>query len=246
LNPEEYELMFRVERNHWWYLGMQSITESLLNRYYSATGKLNILDAGCGTGAAMTTYLPNYGRVTGIDISDLALDFCKKRGAEKLSRASVANLPIVSSSFDLVTNFDVLYESSVPEDLESIREFARVLVRGGRVLLRLPAYNWLRGRHDRVVHTARRYTVPQVRSLLKLAGLEIEHISYANTILFPLALAKRISEGLSRKKEAVSDLAFPFGPVNTLFRRILSLEAPLIAKFGLPYGLSVIAIARKK
>ncbi len=246
MDPKEYDLMFRVERKHWWYLGMQSITEALLGQYYPATGRLNILDAGCGTGAAMTTYLPKYGTVTGIDVSDLALNFCRKRGAEKLSRASVSELPIASSTFDLVTSFDVLYESSVPEDLDAVKEFARILVHGGRILLRLPAYDWLRGQHDRIIHTARRYTAPQVRSLLESAGLEIERVSYANTILFPLALVKRMVERVSGKNEPVSDLAFPFGPLNTLFRKILSLEALLIAKYSLPYGLSVIVLARKK
>lgn len=237
--------MFRVECSHWWYLGMQSITETILDQYYKATGSIKILDAGCGTGAAITTFLPKYGRTTGIDISDIALDFCKKRGAGQLGCASVSNLPFAESTFDLVTSFDVLYESSVPEDSGVIKEFSRVLVNGGRVLLRLPAYNWLRGRHDEIIHTARRYALPQVASLLNSVGFEIEHISYANMILFPLALVKRTFEKIFREREPASDLAFPSGSINGLLRRILSFEAPWVAKYRLPYGLSVIAIARK-
>jgi ubiquinone/menaquinone biosynthesis C-methylase UbiE len=246
LDPKEYELMFRVELDHWWYLGMRSITEALLDQYCLGTGTLNILDAGCGTGAALTTYLKNYGDVTGVDISDVALDFCKRRGAQRLSRSSVLNLPFRSSTFDLVTSFDVLYESSVPQDSEAIREFSRVLVNGGHVLLRLPAYDWLRSQHDEVIHTARRYTRPQVKRLLESAGLDIQRISYANTILFPFALAKRMTQQVSRKSEPVSDLALPVGRLNGFLTKILSLEGPLIAKHGLPYGLSVVALARKK
>lgn len=238
--------MFRVEQNHWWYLGMQHITETLLHGRYPNRTNLEILDAGCGTGFAMTGYLPNYGTVTGIDISPLALDFCFTRGAIRLGRGSVLNLPFADSSFDLVTSFDVLYEDSVPDDSAVLNEFFRVLRPGGRVFLRLPAYDWLRGQHDRVIHTARRYQRTQVASMLQSSGFEVELASHANMFFFPIALIKRAFDQLFKDRPPTSDLEFPVGLVNTLLGNILSLEAPLIAKYGLPFGLSVIAIAKKK
>src|SRR5690348_16503149 len=102
--------MYQVEKHSWWYRGMVSITGSLLNRWYVPNESLSILDAGCGTGAAMTTYLAEYGTVTGFDISEMALTFCRLRKAKRLARASVPHLPFASNSFDLVTSFDVLYE----------------------------------------------------------------------------------------------------------------------------------------
>jgi SAM-dependent methyltransferase len=245
LDPKEYELMFQVEREHWWYMGMQAITETLLNQYYGTTREINILDAGCGTGAAMTTCLNKYGTVTGIDLSGIALEFSKSRKAERLARASVTQLPFASGKFDLITSFDVLYERGVPSDLKAITEFFRVLVPGGRVLLRLPAYDWLRGRHDHVIHTARRYTASRLRTLLETAGFKVERLSYANMILFPLALAKRMFDNVSTKAVPVSDLSLPTGPLNTIFQQVLTLESGVIAHLNLPYGLSVIAIAGK-
>jgi hypothetical protein len=32
MNLEEYEVMYRVEDRHWWYLGMEQITRSLVER----------------------------------------------------------------------------------------------------------------------------------------------------------------------------------------------------------------------
>jgi SAM-dependent methyltransferase len=246
LNPSEYELMFRVEQKHWWYLGMQRITETLLHGRYPDRTDLDILDAGCGTGFAMSGYLPGYGTVTGIDISPLALDFCLKRGANRLGRGSVLNLPFADSSFDLVTSFDVLYEDSVQDDAAVLKEFFRVLKPAGRVLLRLPAYDWLRGQHDTVIHTARRYQRSQVISMLRASKFEVELASYANMFLFPIALVKRVFDQLFKNRPPTSDLAFPVGPVNTLLGKILALEAPLIAEHSLPFGLSIIAIAKKK
>ncbi|NCP86684.1 MAG: hypothetical protein CO094_00785 [Anaerolineae bacterium CG_4_9_14_3_um_filter_57_17] len=148
MEPGEYERMFQVETRHWWYLGMQTITRSLLNRFLAPTASRKILDAGCGTGAAMSTYLAEYGNVTGMDFSPLALKGCQTRNLSWLAQASVTAVPFSAESFDLITSFDVLYERAVASDTLALTEFFRVLRPGGLLLLRLPAYNWLRGQHD--------------------------------------------------------------------------------------------------
>jgi len=237
--------MFRVERQHWWYLGMEDITRSLLDRWYAQSAGLSILDAGCGTGAAMTGFLAGYGSVTGIDFSEMALRFCRQRQARKLARASVSALPFPAASFDLVTSFDVLYERGVPDDALALAELFRVLARGGRLLLRLPAYDWLRGQHDEGIHTARRYTTGQVKGLLERSGFALEHISYANALLFPAALLKRTAERLWPPSKQQSDLALDVGAANRLLHGVLALEAPLVSHYSLPFGLSVIAVGRK-
>ena len=243
MDEREYEIMFQAEEHHWWYLGMATITRALLDRHVHPSQRLNILDAGCGTGAAMTTYLADYGDVTGVDLYKEAVTLSRKRNASRLTRASILDLPLASASFDLVTSFDVLYERGVPDEACALREFFRVLLPGGHVLMRLPAYDWLRGQHDERVHTRRRYTKGLLKSLLEGSGFHIVHLSYANTLLFPLAVAKRLGEHFTPLRSERSDLTLD--GTNEIFRRILSWEAPFVSNFGLPYGLSVFAIARK-
>jgi ubiquinone/menaquinone biosynthesis C-methylase UbiE len=245
LDSQEYEVMYRVENHHWWYLGMMAITRTLLDRAYPSRTPLQIMDAGCGTGAAMAGFLAAYGKVTGVDISSLALEYCKSRQIRRLACASLESLPFASQSFDLITSFDVLYERSVTDDFPALKELARLLVPGGRLLVRLPAYNWLRGQHDEVVHTARRYTTRQVACLLRDCGFRIENLSYANTILFPFVLIKRILDKVFQSRHPTSDLSLNIGPFNNLFRILLSAEAPLVARIGLPYGSSVFALGQK-
>jgi len=60
MEPQEYGLMFEVETVHWWYLGMESITRAILNQWVPSKSNQYILDAGCGTGAAMSIYLAEY------------------------------------------------------------------------------------------------------------------------------------------------------------------------------------------
>jgi SAM-dependent methyltransferase len=245
MDPEEYAVMFEAEGRHWWYLGMERITRALLDRWCRPALGLRILDAGCGTGAAMTSYLGDYGRVTGFDLSPEAVKFSARRGAGQLVQASVIHIPFTEGCFDLAVSFDVLYERGVPDDLSALRELHRVLAPGGRLLIRLPAYDWLRGRHDAAVHSRHRYTRPEVVALLGRAGFEIVHASYANTILFPAALAKRLAERWRPPRQAGSDLTLKVGLLNRLFAALLASEAPFVAGPGLPFGLSVVAVGCK-
>jgi SAM-dependent methyltransferase len=245
MRPEEYAIMRRAEDHHWWYHGMQKITQALLNRLYTPGTGLRILDAGCGTGAAMTSYLAKYGRVTGVDLAAEALGFCVLRGLKRLLRASVSQLPFANETFDLIVSCDAVSDGGVPDDVAALREFARVLVPGGHLLLRLPAYNWLRGKHDEAVRIRRRYTRGDIAQRLVKAGLIIEHLSYANTFLFPVVLFKRLAERIWTPRDIRSDLTLEAGPVNQILAAILCAEAPLVARIGLPHGLSVVAIARK-
>lgn len=243
MDSSEYEIMYQVEDHHWWYLGMEGITRAVIQQWMPLPAG-RILDAGCGTGAAMTTYLAEYGTVTGVDLYAEALKFCRKRNAARLSRASVLKLPFASCTFDLVTSFDVLYERAVIDESAALSEFSRVLMPNGRILIRLPAYDWLRGQHDENVHTNRRYTKALVQQLVEQSGLMVEHISHANMLLFPLAVIKRLSEKIFPPKYK-SDLALNPGVFNGFFKTILAAEAPFVARTGLPYGLSIIAVCRK-
>ena len=245
MKPEEYALMYRVEEKHWWYAGMQTITRAVLSEAGLAKRNTKILDAGCGTGAAMSGYLAEYGQVTGCDLSATALNFCQKRNLSKIARASVTHLPFSREQFNLVTSFDVLYERGVSDDTLAVTEFWRILQNDGYLLLRLPAYDWLRGHHDERILTARRYTKPQVERLLQSNGFTPIRVSYANTFLFPFALAKRLFESISPNSGDASDLESTPGWLDPILVKILASEASFIAHHNLPFGLSVVALGQK-
>jgi SAM-dependent methyltransferase len=245
LNSEEYGIMYRVEDHHWWYKGMERITRLVLDRWVSGNPRLRILDAGCGTGAALAGYLKDYGQVTGFDLAHEAMRYCKYRHIDCLARASVVSIPFRSLIFDLVTSFDVLCERSIRDDLAALKEFHRVLVPGGQVLLRLPAMKWLRGRHDQAVYIARRYTRREVAERLTSAGFTVQHISYGNAVFLPLIWLKRYVERLFPPRKISSDLTFNVGPINGLLQTILSSEAPLVARGWLPVGVSLFAVGQK-
>jgi len=235
--------MYRAEQSHWWYQGMATITRSVLELFYAPGSGLSILDAGCGTGGGLL-FLSRYGTVTGLDISAHALGFCAERGCREVTRASVMALPFREESFDLVTSFDILYFEGI-DDKTALQETARVLRPGGRLMIRVPAFDWLRGTHDAKVSTAHRYTSKELSGKLKTGGFEVEFMSYVNMILFPLALLKRFAEKWRLAAQQDSDLAVDMGAFSGLFRRCLVLESKVIPWLRLPFGLSVVAMAKK-
>lgn len=247
MHADEYRRMFEVEQTHWWYLNLHDLVLDLLNRNppASATERPEILDAGCGTGQMAVRFAERGAEVTAMDFSPHALELCRERGLTRLVGGSVNALPFDDASFDTVVSLDVLCHVSVEED-QAARELARVLRPGGTLVLNLPAYNWLRGQHDVVVHTARRYSRRRVRALLARAGLEVVSVGHWNTFLFPLAAAVRLaSRWRMRGDDAPSDVGPVHPLVNRTLRVVLAAERAVMRRVPLPFGLSVIAVARR-
>jgi SAM-dependent methyltransferase len=246
MERSEYAVMAAVEDRHWWYGGMRAIAAAVLDEVYGGRRDLRILDAGCGT-AGNVRFLRRYGTVVGIDLASDALDLGGPRAPGALARASVLDIPFASASFDLVTSFDVLYHRAVPDEDRALDETWRVLRPGGRLLIRLPAYEFLRSKHDRAVHTRRRYTIGQARGLLQARTFAIERCSYINSLLFPLPLAQRLLErALPVLEQPESDLAMPAPLVNEALRWPLAAEAAWLARGrSFPIGLSILCLARK-
>ncbi len=242
----EYEVMAAVEDRHWWYGGMRAITAALLDEQFGRQGGLRILDAGCGTGGNVR-FLRRYGQAYGLDLAAEAVRLGVERLPSALVRGSVLELPFADASFDLVTSFDVLYHRAVPDERQALREVARVLRLDGHLLIRLPAYEFLRSKHDRSVHTRHRYTANEAAALLHDGGFDILRLSYVNSLLFPLPLAQRLLErALPSLEQSDSDLALPRPFVNEVLRWPLASEAAWIARGGaFPFGLSIVCLAHR-
>lgn len=244
MERSEYETLAAVEADHWWHRGMRMLAAAMLDPLYGARHDLRILDAGCGTGGN-ALFLRRYGQVVGLDCAPEAVELSTLRETGHLVRGSVLALPFPDESFDLVTSFDVLYHRGVPDEAAALRDAHRRLRPGGRLLIRLPAYEFLRSKHDRAVHTRRRYTRNSVISLLREAGFHIERCSYVNSLLLPLAVAQRLLEQvLPALERPQSDLALPAPRVNNLLSWPMAAEAAWLEMGGsFPAGLSILCLA---
>lgn len=247
MEREQYAVMARRETRHWWYAGMRRVALAVLEHALAGRSGLHILDAGCGTGGT-TTELRRFGSVVGVDLAWEALEPARQRGlGGRLARGNVEHLPFASGAFDVATSFEVLYHLGVESDAAALNELRRVLRLDGLLLLRLPAHDWLRGEHDRLVHTRHRYSRREVVAKLATAGFYVEQVSWANSVLFVPAVAKRMLERTNGHSETAAepDLWQPPGPLNALLERAVAVEALAIPRhLPLPFGLSVLALAR--
>ena len=251
ITDRAYRIMREVEDAHWWFDGMEAITRRLLDATAGpgAPPGRTVLDAGCGTGRNVR-FLARYGKVTGLDFSAVALDCCRQRGLTRLVRGSANALPFASGAFDLVTSFDVLTSGGVL-DAEALPESGRVLRPGGHLLVRVAAYERLRGgRHDDEWNIDHRYERGELSAKLAAAGFEVLRASYANTWLFPVAWIKREMERIFPPRAEESDLQMGAGRTlgGRLMGAVLASEARWVAREGggLPFGLSLYAVGRKR
>jgi SAM-dependent methyltransferase len=246
MEREQYAIMALREEHHWWYAGMRRVALAVLGHVLDGRRDLRILDAGCGTGGT-TVELRRFGDVVGVDLAWEALEPARGRGLDHLARGSIEHLPFGDGTFDAATSFEVVYHLGVASDTSALKEVRRVLKPGGPFLLRVPAHDWLRGEHDRLVHTRHRYSRAEVATKLSEAGFRVDRLTWANTVLFPPAVAKRLLERVDRRATSSGepDLWQPPRPINAVLESAVAVESLLIPHgVPLPFGLSILAVAR--
>ena len=234
--------MRAVEDHYWWYQALrQHVVDSIGHRQFS------LLDAGCGSGgmlAALRREFPN-AELTGLDESEHAIELCRGRdlGAHLLC-AGVHELPFPEKTFDYVLSLDVWSHAGV-DDALAAHETTRVLRPGGKLILNLAAFEFLKGAHDRAVDVDRRYTRRKVRALLEGATLEIERITYWNSTLTPpIALLRWMSRHHPDAEERSDFRPLPT-LVNSALKHLAALELRASRHLSLPFGTSILAVARK-
>jgi len=250
MQRQDYEDLFKLEGDYWWFAGMRAIAAALLDPVCRNGRRLRMLDAGCGTGQNLS-WLQRYGdpqSIFGVDYSAVALSFSRQRGQRLLAQASVTALPFVEESFDLVTCFDVICH--LPDDGSdelALAEFNRVLKRGGRLYIRVPAYQWLHSTCDVVLGVPHRYSLSELSDKLEQAGFRLERASYANTLLFPVAALIRMLKRINIGNTGSDVKPLSYTQLNSPLRLMLELEARYlkVPAASLPYGLSVICLAEK-
>jgi hypothetical protein len=82
-------------------------------------------------------------------------------------------------------------------------------------------------------------------AILVDAGFEVLLLSYLNTWLFPVIATVRLCNKFLGKA-GVDDLAMPPPALNQVLASIFASEGKILKLMRLPFGVSLMALARKK
>jgi len=252
MQQHTYAIMDEVEGSHWWFVGRRAILGTFLSEIVkrsesrlqaASTGienSLRILDVGCGTGANIEM-LSAYGEAEGVDVSDDALEFCRKKGL-KVQKGLAETLPYADETFDLTTALDVI--EHLDDDVAGLKEMFRVTRRGGYSLFFVPAFMWLWGVQDDISHHRIRYTRKEIVERIENAGYSVERATYANWTFFPPIFAGRSFMKLTGIKPE-SENNINVSALNGLFGKLFSAERFWLKNFNFPFGVSIVVVARR-
>jgi len=231
----------RLYREHWWWRAREAILLDLLRCLRPRPGSA-ILDVGCG-GAVSFPTLSEFGIVRGIEVDENLLDPCGPF-RERISTRPLGD-PVYddpSWRFDLITALDVI--EHIDDDRAAISSMAAMLRPGGLLVVTVPAFELLWDHHDEINHHRRRYKARRLRSTLEDQGLVLVQVRYLFRALFiPKLLVRLVNAARSRK---VAEHGIPRPAINSALRRFCVLEDRLLRRLPVPFGTSVVGVARKR
>ena len=198
-----------------------------------------ILEIGCGLGNLLKL-LTDRALVFGTDISEESVTYVKHELGQR-SNIDAAVLDVTDPSFLQLRSFrfDTVVSLNVFEHIEddtlALKHVFEVLAPGGKLVLIVPAHQWLYGPMDSSIGHYRRYTVDKLAAKLQRTGFRVCSQRYVNPIgAFGWFVNGRI---LRRTIPPVAQL-------NT-FNKIMPLISTIDRYVDSPFGLSVVSVSER-
>jgi SAM-dependent methyltransferase len=230
---------------HWWADHRREVVSRWLKLAgVSPDGSRAVLEIGSGAGTDHD-YWRGYGPVTGVEISPVALGYCRERGYAKLIEADLNGVELPAQTFDLAVDFHVLYHEWVKDPAAVLTRLHAALKPGGRLIMSEPAFELLRRGHDDAVMAARRWTRGELVALVRGAGFEVERCSGYLTLLLPAVLLSLVADKLRPSAHEVDEIRAPGWLSDKLLRTVMACERGLMRLFPLPAGTSWLLLARR-
>ena len=237
MDQKVYKRIAKSEKNHWWFFSRKEIFTRLI-KSLKIKRNSKILDYGTGVGA-------NIRLLKKFSINKISLYDQNKQLLNKLIKKNN-----FTTNYNPKTKYDLIVCTDVFEHIKNDKEiFIRLiekLKKNGYLFITVPAYQALYSKKDELLHHFRRYNKRQLINLINNKSIVISKISYFNFLLFiPISISILLLKIL--KIDFIDEVEkVPNFLINNIFKIIFSFEKYFINKFSFPFGLSLLAIVKKK
>jgi SAM-dependent methyltransferase len=242
---KDYEIKYHMlEDKHWWFEARRDMIVRLLK---NDDKSVKILEVGCSGGVLIGVLRRiGYKNVLGVDISEDAIDLCKRKNMSDVFVMDATKLKFENEQFDIVITSDLL--EHIKDEEMAISEWHRILKPGGKLIVFVPAFGFLWSKHDEANQHYRRYSKAQLVGILERAHFELDRSSYWNFILFfPTSLIRLLQAVLLRGKGSEDDQLIELDSVsNKVLTCLVKMENMILNAVNFPVGVSVFAITRKE
>lgn len=240
MSDDWYEL---TDPNHFWIKWRFEILKRQLKPLLSE--KTKILEIGCGNGVVMKQFEDYLGRpIEGCDLNRFAINNL----VDNLS-GTVYLYDIYDLDSSLIDKFDIILLLDVIEHIDDVKEFIdnalKHLKKDGKLVVNVPAHNWLYSKFDFVVGHKRRYNLAEIKNTFRQSNIDLLNVNYWGFSFITLVVLRKLYLIFKSDKDVVKN---GFQPPNSIFNRIMlqimNVELKLFSNVF--SGTSVMAVGKKR
>jgi 2-polyprenyl-3-methyl-5-hydroxy-6-metoxy-1,4-benzoquinol methylase len=177
------------ENEHFWFVARKEFLLSRFKKYIDIQSRG--IDIGAGTGNVTAYFMVNgFNNICIGEMHSNGLEYARGYGIKELYQFDILKNTF-DDEFEFVCLFDIL-EHMKDENLV-LHNVYRMLHKGsGKIIITVPAHQWLWSLYDRVAHHKRRYTKKDLIEKLEKNGFEIIEMKHFFILITPLLLLRRI------------------------------------------------------
>ena len=239
MNKDVYKRHFLHSSNHWWFKARREIIYEFLKKKIKKN--IHILDFGCGSGTNLQI-ISKFGKVHFFD-SNLRISNLVKKKFNTNDFIQIKRLSKNKKKFDLILALDVI--EHIENDRLIIKKLYKKLNKNGKILITVPAFNFLFSSKDRDLHHKRRYTLNSLTKVLDNFFI-IKKKTYFNFLLSLPIIISIIFYKIFNVKFIDKVEKKPSKILNFILFKIFSAEKYFLNNINLPFGISILMYAKKK
>jgi 2-polyprenyl-3-methyl-5-hydroxy-6-metoxy-1,4-benzoquinol methylase len=244
-DAKNLDVLYKYENRHFWFKNRKDVIVGIFDKYVKKTDQ--VIEIGAGTGSVARDLLKNGYDISVGEIHSLGLEYAKTYGIKGRFQVDIFESPF-QEHFDVVSMFDVL--EHFEDESSALRNVHSMLKMGGKLVLTVPAHQWLWNRDDEIAFHKRRYTLKYLSEILELNGFEIVKSKHFFLAILPLLYLRTFlhpSKGNYDIKKDQQEYDMSMNPlINWVLDKITCFENMLMKNYHPLFGGSIICVARKK